>query len=64
MLVFFRGVTPKIEGNPWVVSHGAPMPEALIIGQGILTWAAKETDDGAGKRRVWGDMGRGKDNLK
>ena len=57
MLVFFRGVTPKIEGTrgeiPW-----CPMPEALIIGQGILTWAAKETDDGAGKRRVWGDMGR------
>ena len=25
-----------------------PSPEALIFGQGILTWAARETDDGAG----------------
>ena len=30
-------------------NHRCPVAKALIIGQGILTWAAKETDDGAAK---------------
>jgi len=34
------------------------MPEALIIGQGILTWAAKETDDGAGETAGLGGQGQ------
>jgi len=61
MLVFFRGVTPKKEGTRGK-SHGA-RNEALIIGQGILTWAAKETDDGAEKQRFGGTSWQGQSKI-